>query len=829
MLKNSLFFSISCICISISAQDLTQIGKAKLVTVSGGVATNTVFYEGSALRDPLTYVLNGNINFNISGLFNIPLSFAYSNQEFNYSQPFKFNRLSIHPSYKWVTAHIGDVAMTFSPYTLSGHQFSGVGVDLTPEGKFKISAMYGRLIRPIEFNIEEPDAVPAYKRLGYGIKTNYDFDSKTKVGLTIFNAKDVVNSLNSEIPIDVGVSPKENLVVSFEGAIKPIDDLEFNVEYAISAVTEDLNSPKLNRGKGPLSFVFDEKLSTSYYNAFNANIKYVIGNGAVGVGYERIDPDYKTFGAYFFNNDFENITVNVSQSLLNNKLSLSVNAGLQSDNLDNTKKSDLKRIVTAVNASLTASDKLTISGSYSNFQSYTNIRSQFDYINAITEYDNIDDLNFKQLSQNANMSIGYVLSKKETKSQNINFNVSFQDTKDIQEAFLSGIESTVNNSQFYNSALAYTLSFPESTLSISTAFNATLNKLQEANAIALGPTLILGKQFFDKTVKTSLSSSYNTSSSDGVKQNSVLNFRLNTGYQLYEKHQFNLSALTLLRNTPTANNSDFTVTLGYNYSFSSSGKKASKKREQVPGGHTAAVNTEKSFMKIRYRKDIYEGDAITILSQIDKLRHKKNVKDMPNFKKAEINKIKEEVLLLQSEDVAITKDKVIDYLEAIYNYIDFKENYNNLLFKASLALKKQAMQLDLDIENSFVDKKFEIENHKFKGQSPEAIQNKTDVAFNSYTEVYTNFITARQRLIGHRWMLEQLDKIKISKQFDREILFADFKTSQLSETYKLYSNTTNESIIVDFLINEMILYYHDIVKDKLDSPSFILKYIKKSE
>lgn len=816
-------------CITAYAQDLTQIGKANLLTVTGGVSANTIYYEGSALRDPFTYVLNGNINFNISGLFNIPLSFAYSNQEFNYSQPFKFNRLSIHPSYKWITAHIGDVAMTFSPYTLSGHQFSGLGVDLAPEGKFKVSAMYGRLIRPVEYAIEQPETVPAYKRLGYGLKTEYEIHSKAKIGVTFFNAKDVTSSLNNDIPIDIGVSPKENLVVSLEASLKPMNGLELNIEYATSAVTEDLNTPEYSGSKGSLAFIFNEKLSTSYYNAFNTNLKYAIGNGNIGASYERIDPDYKTFGAYFFNNDFENITVNAAQALFNNKVSLSVNAGLQSDNLDDTKKSDLKRIVTAINANITASDRLNISGAYSNFQSFTNIRSQFDYINAISAYDNIDDLNFKQLSQNANVSIGYVLSKKETKRQNINFNLSFQDTKDIQETFLTGVENTVNASQFYNSAIAYTLSFPESTLSVSTAFNATLNKVMEVNSIALGPTLVLGKQLFNKTVRTSLSSSYNTASTDGIKQNSILNFRWNAGYQWLEKHQFNLSALSLIRNTPNNNSTDFTVTFGYNYNFTTARKKAPKKRAQVPNRNTASTDTERPPLNIRYRKDLYEGDVFEVMSQIEALRAKNNIKTMPAFKKAELDQIKEDILLLQSEDSSIIKDKIIDYLEAIYSYIDFEDSYNELLLETAIALEAQAKALDPNIEKRFVTLKYDLENHKFKGTHPEKIQDTTDVDYENYKKLYDDFSIISQKFMAHRWMLDQLEKIEISKQFDREALLSAFKTEQLNETYELYTNTSEESILIDFLINKMILHYQELAKDRLDSTNYRSKYIQKPE
>ena len=812
----------------ISGQDLTQIGKAKLLNISGGLSANTVFYDGNSLRDPFTYVLNGNVNFNFSGVFNVPLSFTYSNQEFNFSRPFNFNRLSIHPSYKWVTAHIGDVSMSFSPYTLNGHQFSGLGVDLTPNGKFKISAMYGRLINPVEYNFDATETVPAYKRVGYGLKASYDLKSNTTIGITFFNAKDETNSLSNEIPIDIGVAPKENLVISLEAAIKPVDKLEFSVEYATSAVTEDINTPEFIGAKGPLSFLFNEKLSTSYYTALNANIRYNLGNGNIGAGYERIDPDYKTFGAYFFNNDFENITMNASQSLFNNKLSLSINAGLQSDNLDKTKKSELKRIVTAINTTLTASDKFNITASYSNFQSYTNIRSQFDYINAISEYDTLDDLNFKQLSQNANLSMSYVLSKKDTKNQNVNFNLSFQDTKDIQEVFLSGVENTVGDSQFYNSALAYSLTYPESTLSISAAFNATLNKLMDINSIAMGPTLVVRKQLFNKTVKTSLSSSYNTSSTEGVKQNSILNFRFNAGCQLKEKHQLNLSALSLIRNGSGNSATDFTVTLGYSYSFSTSAKKKTKKREQI--NNQKNVNPSKDntgIMKIRFRKRIFEGNTTDLLHRIQVIRSEKSLAKMPLIINDQIEQIKQDILLIEPEYISSTKNKVIDYLEAVYNYKDFIDAYNGILLTTAIQLNEETNRFDFEIERKFTEAISKINSHKFKGQDPELILDKKDPKYNDYIKIHDNFISMRQKFVAHRMMLEHLNTIKKTNQFDSDELLKDFKQQQLIDTFNLYKMNTDQSTITNYLITQMIIYYQNIVKQKSTSEDYILKYIQK--
>ena len=333
-----------------------QLGKEKWIRYNGGVAANAIYYDGTANRQPFTYFLSGNLNFNIAGLYNIPLSFTYSNQDFNFQNPFKFNRFSFHPSYKWATAHLGDVSMTFSPYTLSGHQFTGGGFELNPEGKFQISAMYGRLLRATEYNEEEPRGITTYRRIGYGVETAYDFDFM-KLGLILFKANDDINSLQNPFPIELGLSPKDNAVVSFESEFRVFDKAEFRIEYAISGVTEDTRLTDSRPRNGLLSFLIDENSSTNYYNALNASFNYPAGNGTIGAGYERIDPDYRTLGAYYFNNDLENITINASQSIFNNTLNLSVNAGVQQDNLNNAKTADQQRIVTAINANYTASEE----------------------------------------------------------------------------------------------------------------------------------------------------------------------------------------------------------------------------------------------------------------------------------------------------------------------------------------------------------------------------------------------------------------------------------------------------------------------------------------
>ena len=117
----------------LSAQNLDQVGQAKPLQLSGGFSANQIFYatHGSeARRDPYTYFLSGDLNLSLYG-WSAPVSFTYSNQQASFQQP--FNRYSIHPTYKWVTLHGGYTAMSFSPYTLNGHTFLGVGPTYHPK------------------------------------------------------------------------------------------------------------------------------------------------------------------------------------------------------------------------------------------------------------------------------------------------------------------------------------------------------------------------------------------------------------------------------------------------------------------------------------------------------------------------------------------------------------------------------------------------------------------------------------------------------------------------------------------------------------------------
>jgi hypothetical protein len=548
------------------AQNLESIGKEKPISISGGISANQIFYTASGIdarRDPYSYYLSGNINFGLYG-WSVPLSFSLSNQDVSFQQP--FNQYSLHPTYKWITGHFGYTSMSFSPYTLSGHIFQGAGVDLTPHEKLKISAMYGRLQKAVEPDSLMEGNQPAFKRMGYGVKANYG-DANRFIELIIFRAKDDSTSI-AYIPEESNILPQENLVFGLSGGILLLRKLQVNVEWANSAITRDTRVEEaVGRSIfGSVGSLFTPRISTAYYQAFKSGLAYQGVGYTVGVGYERIDPEYRTLGAYYFNNDLENITVNGSVALAGGKVTLAANVGTQRDNLDGSKITTMRRWVSALNVGFVPNDKLNLSGSYSNFQTFTNIRTQFVDINQLTPYDNLDTLNFTQISQNATLTANYMLPGSQDKRKSISTNISVMKAADKQ----GGVTQN-SGSIFYNLNASYSIGFVPKDLSISAAFNYSLNEALDSHSSTFGPSVSVSKSFMDKKLRVTGSCSANNTYVDKSLTNTVISVRGTGGYSIKQKHNFNLSLVALNRGmrqeTGSSDFTEFTATLGYSYSF----------------------------------------------------------------------------------------------------------------------------------------------------------------------------------------------------------------------------------------------------------------------
>ena len=540
-----------------------QFGRGRPVKFSGALNANGIGYHGNGGygRSPFSYFVNGSINTNIYGVVNLPLSFTLSDFGGRYSYPIPSNRFSIHPSYKWVTGHIGDIAMTFSPYTLNGYLFRGVGADFEPEGGFKGSVIYGRLQKAVEYDTANRTVPAAYERMGFGARVQVEKE-KYRAGLIIFRAWDDQNSLINK-PDSLGVFPMENTVVSINTGVKLMKELDLSVEYAASALTHDVRAEGSD-GSGILAPVVNAKASTGFYNALKTQLQYTLKNTTMGIGYERVDPGYQTLGAYYINNDLENYTVNAAQPLFKGKVQLAMNVGFQRDNLDGTKSGSSTRAIGAFNATYTPTEKVSTTVNYSNFQTYMRIRPQFQTINQLDNFQNLDTLNYSQTSQNASGSLSYTLKQTEALMRIMTFDVSFQETGDNQ----GGVVRNGNGSRFYNGSVMYNAMQIKRGLNFSAAFNVTYNTIGRNDFITLGPMVGFNAKLLKKKLTTGTSVSYNASKIDNTWDNTVLNVRCSALYNIVKRHTLTLNVLNQSRTfSERPNTNDFTVTVGYNLTF----------------------------------------------------------------------------------------------------------------------------------------------------------------------------------------------------------------------------------------------------------------------
>lgn len=548
---------------------MASIGKSKdPIKINGSIGTNQILYAISGIesrRLPYSYFYNGNININLYGL-SIPLSYTFSNQQSQFQQP--FNQYGIQPSYKWIKGYAGYSNMVFSPYSLNGHIFLGGGVDLSPPGLFRFSAMYGRLQKAVEEDSTVTQNLPMYQRMGYGLKAGIG-KGNNFLDLVLFHAHDLETSLK-KIPVQNDVLPSENLVLGFNFSKAIAKRIVFSGEYARSAFTRDVRSVE-NVSDIPLfykatTFMFTPRSSTSYYNALRTNVTYTAPGFSFGIGYEKIDPNYRTLGAYYFNNDLENITLNTTKKLFKSKVNIASNIGVQRNNLNEQKVATMRRFIGSFNINYSPSSKANISVNYSNFQTFTRVRPVFEKINQLTPFDNLDTLNYVQLTQSAGLNSNYIIGdvQDSKKRQNINASLTYQVVGDSY-----GSRNTKAGTVFYNGSIAYSYFFVSRQLNLSLAANTNISKFADNKTTMLGPTFSISKSALENKLRTTISSSWNKTFVESAIGARIFNIRLSGSYTFLKKHNFNTSLVMLNRNKNgnTAGFTEFTGIIGYVFNF----------------------------------------------------------------------------------------------------------------------------------------------------------------------------------------------------------------------------------------------------------------------
>lgn len=529
------------------AQNIDLIGREKLLSFSGGVSLSQVYHRASGVaanRDRNGFVANGNLNVAIYG-WRLPLSFALSDNHSRFTQP--FNQFALHPKWGWLSVHVGNTSMSFSPYTVNGHTFRGVGVDLDPGEKWRFSALYGRLLKATDG--DSVRRLPAtFQRMGYAMRAAYRATA-TSFEVILFHARDDEHSITA--PLNTAIpAPQQNTVASIRGSAVFFKRLTLQGDIAASAVTRDTRADG-EEHTHPLAKTLRFTPATSFHDAVKASLQYQNEHWSAGLGYERIDPGYQTFGAYYFNDDLENITANGTARLAGEKLAIAISAGVQRDNLNGAKRSTLERVVTAGNVRYAPKRMWHLTTSWSSFQSIVALSPAFT-----TPYENPDTLDFVQVIRSASLSAGLAPSDR----RNIAVHVSWQETADRR-----GSSGPGDANGFANIHASYSHTFESSRTVLAATFQASLSKGVHLDTRTFGPTASVTWAMWNRKVRASGATSWISAKGSFAAWNARLHCVLAIG----KTHRLTFNTVCTRRYFPNDRPSiwELTAVAGYQWTW----------------------------------------------------------------------------------------------------------------------------------------------------------------------------------------------------------------------------------------------------------------------
>jgi hypothetical protein len=547
------------------AQNLDQISfkDKKPVVINGGLSLAGTAYKPFGMdsrRDPFSYTLSLNINFRLFDLIDAPFSMFLMSQNKTFSTP-SYNITGISPKYKWITVHAGWRNMQFSQYSCAGINFLGGGVELQPE-TFPIrgKVFYGRLQKVIPFSdtITGYMQEPAFERFG-GAGAIEIGSRKNNVEFIFFRAADKEKSL---VVLDSnGITPQENMVLELRTKQTLYENITFAFSYAFSAYTRDTRMPqRIYEGytyADNFGFLFRPRESSFFSSVYDGQLDYSHQLFNVGVSYRRVDPNYQSMGALYMTNDVEETQANFSTALFENKINFSASGGIQRNNLDKNLESEERRFISNVNLAFTATENLNFTVNYANFNTSTS-PSQIILF---------DSIKFVQVTNNFGVAASYMPKIGDLK-HNFTLAVAQQGMNTINNEF-SGLESTNNIVQTFS--FNYQTLFPTSNLSVSAGISYNIQDMPEGKINAISPVISLGRPFFNRKIRTSLSWTESFSRNlDG--STSVVNvFRLSASGKILKKHNINFSTNYMNRQVDVGGqvkkSGEWMATLTYAYSF----------------------------------------------------------------------------------------------------------------------------------------------------------------------------------------------------------------------------------------------------------------------
>lgn len=565
-----------------------SVSGADPAKVAGGVGVNlrtyTEFGATENRQPPLSYTVTANLNITLFERINMPFSAVFTAQNSSTSNPFdlaamkqalanRFVRVGASPSYKWAKLHVGHRSMNFSPLTYANQTFYGIGGEFNP-GKYRIAFLKGALptTTPQDlslFNVNQQ----VFNRKANVIKLGYGTD-KRFVDFIYMKGRD--RNFDLTVNADsVLVVPEENSVVALNGQINLLKNLIARLEisqsaYSTNALAEGNDDTRLLHP----GFVFTPNTSTTYTTAVNGGWQFQAGVMSLGMDYQRFAPGYRTMGVYYFNDDIENVTSTLGLNFSKIQLATNFTFGFQTNNLDDTQETTVKRTIGAANVTWSLQNLQT------NF-SYNNFSNSLEYVLNPT----LDSLNAVIVTENTAATASYTLKTEGDAKHSFTLAATSQIVNSPAPTAGTG-NNTGSRMRTLN--LNYTLSPAEKTgMKWTVRANYNENAISGVLTDRLGFGLGITKPFLENKINLRFDNNYFIANSGGGQQR-ALTTRLTAGWKISPAHSLNLNLMVLNKiqekDTERTDKTEMINALQYQYRFQYSFREWQEARAAADAG-----------------------------------------------------------------------------------------------------------------------------------------------------------------------------------------------------------------------------------------------------
>ncbi|MBK8567559.1 MAG: hypothetical protein IPN76_30640 [Saprospiraceae bacterium] len=303
------------------------------------------------------------------------------------------------------------------------------------------------------------------------------------------------------------------------------------------------------------TFLFQGRETTKYKTALESNFDYQAAAYSLGLKYRRVDPDYKTLGAYFFNSDIEEWTLNLSTSLFKQAVSLNTSGGIQRNNLDGSKPNRLNRLVGSLDAAYSK-------GPFSLSANYSNNSADVAYL--LDPADPV--LNVLIVTQDAGFSATYTIQDTSSQNQHV-FNLTGNAqlvTDDVEDPTTSSFSQMLVANFVYSLGLASKWGFTAKA-------NFNQNELSSLLVRRYGTGFGVSKSLLEGKLTSGLDINYFYTVTEGLGNNGNFTSGLNLNWNLSEVHSLSMNWMLLSTKNTSATASDqfgeVVGTVGYQYRF----------------------------------------------------------------------------------------------------------------------------------------------------------------------------------------------------------------------------------------------------------------------